>query len=101
MDQLHKQVMTTSPVAIKAGQTRIHIPVQAMHPWLRDVETIKCPNCDTNYVVYANLPRQALNDILIDHHTNKREHPDFIPSTTFWHLADCDCGSTEPSENPR
>src|ERR1700688_252058 len=90
MDKHHKQVMTTSDVAIKAGQTRVHVPARAMHPWLREVENIKCPNCDASYLVFAKFPQPALNDILTDHHTNKRDHPDVIPSTTFWHLEDCD-----------
>jgi hypothetical protein len=92
MDQPHKQVMTTSAVAIKAGQTRVHIPVRAMHPWLREVENIKCPSCDTSYVVYAKFPQPTLNDILSGHHKNKQEHPDVIASTpAFTRLEDCDC----------
>ena len=96
MDQNHKQVVTSHGVAIKVGQGRIHIPVRALHPWHRTSENVKCPDCDTSYIVTGEFPKADLNDILNRHHNNKQEHSDVIASIpAFTRIEDCDCARTE------
>lgn len=90
MDKPHKQVITTYPVAIKFGQTRVHIPNE--RPWHAFAEKIKCPTCETAYIVTNGFPTKDFLAAVDGHHKNKQEHPDFIPSAPEWtSVAECNC----------
>jgi hypothetical protein len=90
MDKPHKQVITSYPVAIKYGQSRLH--VASPIPWHAHSEAIKCPKCETVYIVTSGFPRVELLQALEEHHENQKEHPDHIASAPEWtHLAECNC----------
>jgi hypothetical protein len=91
MDRQHKQVVTTYPLAIKSGQGRIHVPNPI--PWHPDGGTLKCPDCETIFILTAGFPAAKLLTVLRDNHANRREHDDYVPSEETWtKVADCDCG---------
>jgi hypothetical protein len=90
MDKPHKQVVTTYPVAIKHGQGRVHLPNPI--PWHAQSETIRCPTCETAFIVSVEFPKAQFLDALERHHKNQEGHPDFIPFAPEWtSIADCDC----------
>jgi hypothetical protein len=96
MDQPHKRVVTTHGVAFKAGQGRVHVPLSSLHPWLRKIENVTCPGCDTGYTTFGEFRKADLDGILSGHHKNKQEHPDVIASTpAFTRFEDCDCERAE------
>ena len=89
MDKPHKQVVTVYPLAIKKGQTRVHVrnPI----PWHSKNEQIKCPKCEAVFIVDEGF--QKLLRKLEAQHKNQEQHPDFIPSDPNWaRLCECDCG---------
>lgn len=89
MDRPHKQVVTVYPLAIKKGQTRVHVrnPI----PWHSKKEEIKCPKCDAVFIVDEGF--QKLLGMLEAQHKNRQQHPDFISSDPNWtRLCECDCG---------
>ena len=91
MDKPHKQVVTSYPVAIKYGQSRLH--VASPIPWHAQSEYVKCPKCDVVYIVTVGYPRVELLQTLEKQHAGQKEHPDYIPSAPDWtHDAACDCG---------
>jgi hypothetical protein len=95
MDAKHKRVVTTNPIAIKHGQSRVHAPHPI--PWHAFTQAVKCPECETVYVVAADsvlgIPAQKLLDVVNEQHKNKQEHPDYIAfDTAFTNVSDCDCG---------
>lgn len=90
MDMPHKQVITSYPVAIRSGQSRLHVPNPI--PWHAHSEAIKCPKCDVIYIVTSGFPRIDFLTAVEKHHTDKKEHPDLIPSAPEWtRVADCTC----------
>jgi hypothetical protein len=90
MDKPHKQVITTYPVAIKHGQGRLHVPNPI--PWHAQSEAIKCPKCETVFMVTSGFPRVQLLEALEKQHKNQEEHPDLIPCALEWtRIAECDC----------
>jgi hypothetical protein len=92
MDKPHKQVDATSPLAIKSGQTRIHV-YKSLHPWQRITEPVQCPECDTVYIVTKGFALEKFLEILKKQHQTKEEHPDYIASEpAFTSTSDCDCG---------
>lgn len=91
MDQPHKQVVTTYPVAIKARQGRIHVLNSI--PWHPDAGTLNCPKCDTMYILTLGFPTDKLLKTLEENHASKQDHPDYVPSDETWtRVADCNCG---------
>ncbi len=93
MDKPHNQVVATSPVAIKSGQTRIHVS-DSHHPWHRFVESVQCPECDAVYIVTVGFPMKQFLETLKNQHKNKEEHPDYIASDPeFTNVSDCGCKS--------
>jgi hypothetical protein len=91
MDKPHKQVVTTHPVAIKKGQTRLHVAEE--HPWHRKpTELVSCPNCEVVFIATEDFPKAQLLADLQKQHDRKENHPDYIPSQPAWtHTGDCDC----------
>jgi hypothetical protein len=90
MDKPHKQVVTTYPVAVKNSQTRLHLPDSI--PWHSHCEYVKCPKCETVYIVDVEFPRVQLLSALEKHHGEKQAHPDYIPSAPEWtHEIVCGC----------
>jgi hypothetical protein len=90
MDKPHKQVITTYPVAIKHGQTRLHVPNPI--PWHYQSEAIQCPACKTIYIVTVGFSRVELLAALGKQHADNIEHPDLIPSAPEWtRIEACDC----------
>jgi hypothetical protein len=90
MDRPHKQVITTYPVAIKSGQSRVH--VQNQIPWQAKSETVRCPKCETVFIVTEGYPKAQLLAELETQHKNQKMHPDFIPSEPTWTtVTECDC----------
>lgn len=91
MNKPHKRVTTTYPVAIKHGQGRVHVPDPI--PWHVRCEHVKCPECDTIYILTEGFPRVQFLETLRKQHESKQEHPDFIPSAPEWtQVSDCPCG---------
>jgi len=91
MDKPHKQVITTYPVAIKSGQSRLH--VASPIPWHARCENVKCPDCETVFIVSDGFPKAQLLESLKKQHNNKEEHPDHIASAPEWtRITDCACG---------
>lgn len=91
MDKLHKQVVTTYPVAIKFGQARVH--VQNPIPWHAKSEAIQCPKCETVFIVTEGFSKPQLLAELETQHKNQETHPDVIPSDPTWTtVTECDCG---------
>ena len=95
MDAKHKRVVTTNPIAIKNGQSRVHVPDQI--PWHAFTQAVKCPECETVYVVAADsvlgIPTAKLLEVVKEQHKNKQEHPDYISfDPAFTTVSDCDCG---------
>jgi hypothetical protein len=91
MDKPHKQVVATSPVAIKSGQTRIHVS-DSHHPWHRFVESVHCPDCETVYIVTTGFSTKQFLETLKKHHKDKEEHPDYIASDPeFTSVSACGC----------
>jgi len=91
MDTPHKQVVTTYPVALKYGQSRVHVanPI----PWHVQSETVKCPDCETLYILSGGFSKVQFLETLRKQHEKKEKHPDLIPSAPEWtHVSDCDCG---------
>ena len=91
MDKPHNQVVTTYPVAIKYGQARLHVanPI----PWHAFSEAMKCPDCETIYIVTDGFPKMQFLQTVKKHHENKQAHPDHIASDPNWTKIDsCDCG---------
>jgi hypothetical protein len=94
MDEPHKQLVTTSPVALKKGQSRLHIADE--HPWHRIADTVECPKCETVFILTGletgRFPKEQLLALLEKHHEDSESHPDFIASDpAFTDIADCDC----------
>ena len=90
MDKQHKQVITTSPVAIKSGQGRVHVPNPI--PWHPDGGAVKCPKCETIYVLTQGFPTKMLLDALEAQHKRGQQHPDYFASDpAFTRTEDCDC----------
>jgi hypothetical protein len=91
MDKPHKQVRTTYPVAIKSGQGLVHVPNPI--PWHATDEHVKCPRCETVFIMTEGFPKAQLLAALEAQHKEEEEHPDVIPSEPNWtSIADCDCG---------
>lgn len=91
MDNPHKQVVTTYPVAIKFGQARVH--VQNPIPWHANSQGFQCPQCETIFIVTEGFPKAQLLAALESQHKNEEIHPDVIPSEPIWTtIADCRCG---------
>jgi len=91
MDKPHKQVVATSPVAIKLGQTRIHV-ADSLHPWQKINERVQCPECETAYSVTKGFAMEQFVEILKKQHKDKEGHPDYIASDpAFTSVSDCDC----------
>jgi Zn-finger nucleic acid-binding protein len=94
MDEPHKQIVTTYPVALKSGQKRIHVADE--HPWHRFGNDVKCPQCETVFIVSGDFPK--VMEILEQHHAKKQSHPDYIASAPDWtDTADCDCQTKKPA----
>jgi hypothetical protein len=92
MEAKHKQVVTTSPVAIKYGQGRVHVanPI----PWHARSEVFQCPDCETLYIVTEGFPRSQFLEALKNQHREKAAHPDCIFSEANWtRIEDCNCGA--------
>lgn len=90
MDNPHKQVITTYPVAIKQGQMRLHVIPYGT--WHRREVTLKCPRCETSFFLTDGFPQAQVLAILLKQHENRQEHPDYIPSAAEWtRVEDCDC----------
>lgn len=90
MEKSHKQIVTSYPAAIKAGQGRIHVsnPI----PFHAKCENVDCPQCSTSFIVSEGFSRAQLLEILAEHHQRQQEHPDFIASAPEWtQIVDCDC----------
>jgi hypothetical protein len=92
MNAKHKRVVTTSPVAIKNGQARVHIPDPI--PWHAFAQAVKCPECETVYIVAADsslgIPTVKLLEVVKEQHKNNQEHPDYI-AFSIVSTTDCDC----------
>src|SRR5260370_19217989 len=89
MDKQHRQVITTYPVAIKSGQKRVHVrdPI----PWHANSEDVKCPKCETVFIVTQDFPKGQLLEAFEAQHKNQQGHPYFIPSEpNLTSLTDCD-----------
>jgi hypothetical protein len=90
MNKPHKQVITTCPVAIKLGQGRVHVIPDGT--WHRKEEPLKCPQCETVFVLTDDFPKEAVLETLGKHHKDKKEHPDYLASdVSFTHVEDCTC----------
>jgi hypothetical protein len=90
LNRPHKRVTTTCPVAIKHGQGRLHVPDPI--PWHVHDEHVKCPDCDTIYILTSRFPKVLFFETLSKQHQNKEDHPDFIPSAPeSTKVSDCDC----------
>jgi hypothetical protein len=90
MDKAHKQVVTTYPVALKYGQGRLHVPNPI--PWHAQTEAVRCPNCETIFLLTSGFPKLQFFEALEKQHKNNEQHPDFIPSAPEWtRIEDCDC----------
>jgi hypothetical protein len=91
MDKLHKQVVTTYPVAIKSGQSRLR--VASPIPWHARCENMKCPDFETVFIVTDGFPKVQFLETLNKHHEIKIQHPNYIASEPEWtKIADCACG---------
>jgi len=91
MDIPHKQVITTYPVALKYGQGRLH--VENPIPWHARSEAVRCPECETLFIVSEGFPRVEFLETLKKQHQNRKDHPDLIPSAPEWtRVSKCDCG---------
>lgn len=91
MNKPHKQVVTTSPVAIRQGQARLHVADE--HPWHRITRIVKCPKCEVAYIATGDFPKEQLLTALEKQHQNREEHPDYFPSAPeFTRIDDCECG---------
>lgn len=92
LDKPHKQVVTTYPVAIRFGQTRLH--VASPIPWHARSEAIKCPDCETVYIVTEGFPRVQFFTSLRQQHDLSQPHPDYIASEPAWtRIENCaNCG---------
>jgi hypothetical protein len=92
MDKPHKQVITTYAVAIRFGQGRVHVPIRHLIPHHAKSEAVKCPMCETVFIVTDGFPRVQFLETLETQHKNKETHPDVIPSEAAWtRVAECDC----------
>ncbi len=90
---MHKQVTTTSPVAIKLGQERLHVSAESYHPWHRQTDNVQCPDCETIFSVTVGFPREQFLETLKQHHQKREEHPDLIAFAPEWtDVSECDCG---------
>jgi hypothetical protein len=90
MDKPHKKIVTTYPVAIMVGQTRIHIPDPI--PWHVGSQILKCQKCETEFITTSGFPIADLQVELNQHHEKGVEHPDYLSSAPEWtRIADCDC----------
>ena len=97
MHAKHKQVKTTHPVAIKHGQGRVHVSGNPI-PWHAFTEAVKCPECETVYILAADrvggFPTAKLLEVVKEQHKKKQEHPDYITFDPDWTtVADCDCNA--------
>jgi hypothetical protein len=100
MDKPHKQVITTYPVAIKKGQGRLHVIPYGT--WHRREESLKCPECETSFVLTDGFPKDQVLAVLKKQHENQEEHPDYIPSAPEWqHVEDCDCNMPKIVPSPQ
>ncbi len=89
---MHKQVTTTSPVAVKIGQKRLHISATSYHPWHRVSDNVQCPDCETIFAVTREFSREKFLEVLKENHEKREEHPDLIASEPeFTDISDCDC----------
>ena len=92
METPHKEVVTTYSVAIKSGQKRVH--VREERPFHAFPRRVKCPDCETVFIVDREFSDQDVLDALAKHHQAKVDHPDYIASQPAWtHIEDCDCGA--------
>jgi hypothetical protein len=90
MDKPHKQVMTTSPVAINLGQGRLHVADE--HRGDRENEIVHCPDCETFFVLTGKFPKEMFLETMKANHKKKEGHPDLIPSAPAWtSIIDCSC----------
>jgi len=89
---LHGQLTTTSPVAIKLGQKRLHLSAQCFHPWHRLTQNVQCPDCKIVFSVTEGFPIEQFLQVLRRNHQEREEHPDFVHSAPEQpKIADCDC----------
>ena len=90
MDKPHKEVITTHPVAIKSGQPRVH--VLSSLQWQAASEKVKCPMCETVYIMPIDFPKAQLVEALETQHRSREDHPDFISNQPgFLRVAECNC----------
>jgi hypothetical protein len=92
MDKPHKQVVTTYPIALKFGQTRLH--VASPIPWHARSEAIQCPDCKTVFIVTDGYPKLEFFNELKKQHDKHEAHPDYIASAPQWtRIEECsNCG---------
>lgn len=74
MDKSHKQAVTTYPVAIKGGQGRVHVIPYGT--WHRREEPLKCPQCETVFILTDGFPKEKVLEYLAKHHRDHEDHPD-------------------------
>ncbi len=93
MNTPHRQVITDHPIALKAGQQRLHL-AKPIPPWHAQCEQVQCPGCETVYIMTTGFPREQLLAALDGQHKNHEEHPDLIPFAPDWTtITECDCSS--------
>jgi hypothetical protein len=91
MDNPHKQVVTTYPVAIRMGQGRVH--VQHPIPWHYQSDAVQCPECEAVFIASEGFAEVKLFAELKKHHADHQDHPDMIPLEPTWtKIAECNCG---------
>jgi hypothetical protein len=91
MNKPHKQVITTYPVAIKQGQSRVHIIPYGT--WHHRQEPLKCPECEAIFVLTDDFPKEKVLESLAKDHKDNEGHPDYLASDVYYtHLEDCTCG---------
>lgn len=94
MDEPHKQIVTTAPVALRNNQRRLHIADD--HPWHRFTDLVECPECGATFILTGvetgRFPKEKVIAILEKQHETQKDHPDYIPSeSAFTSVVDCDC----------
>jgi hypothetical protein len=91
MDKPHKQVITTYPIALKYGQSRLHVPNPI--PWHTIAEAVKCEACEAVYVLTGGFPKVQFLQTMKEQHEKKQEHPDLIAYAPEWtRTENCGCG---------
>jgi hypothetical protein len=90
MGKTHEQVVTTSPVAIKCGQERVHIEERT--PFNFKTGNVKCSKCDTVFELIGDFPIELLLGELATDHQEQEPHPDVIVSeSSFTRIIECNC----------